>query len=177
MKKRGEPEKIVQETRGDKSVNETKPQSILHIQNQERTTVERNWENDGNIKGENDGNINGENISTRKGDTENVQEAASGLSGGENNDLEIEKDPVESLAAELDPVESLVDPVESLAAELDQKLDGSLEKRQQSSSGQKTTLWMGELDIWMDEYFLREKWREMTGQSVSVKLIRDKYTG
>lgn len=40
----------------------------------------------------------------------------------------------------------------------------------------KLTLWMGDLDPWMDERFIRELWLSM-GENVVVKLIRDKRTG
>ncbi|KAI8899296.1 hypothetical protein BC833DRAFT_586317 [Globomyces pollinis-pini] len=39
------------------------------------------------------------------------------------------------------------------------------------------TIWMGDLDIWMDENFIRQCWYHSTGDHVSVKLIRDKLTG
>ncbi|KAG8533712.1 uncharacterized protein KY384_001453 [Bacidia gigantensis] len=51
-----------------------------------------------------------------------------------------------------------------------------------SSGGQpqdgeaKTTLWMGELEPWMDENFIRTVWYNM-GESVNVKMIRDKFSG
>ncbi|KAJ3272792.1 hypothetical protein HDV01_005220 [Terramyces sp. JEL0728] len=35
---------------------------------------------------------------------------------------------------------------------------------------------MGDLDIWMDEGFIRQAWYTLTGETVNVKLIRDKYT-
>ncbi|KAL9100270.1 MAG: hypothetical protein Q9163_004330 [Psora crenata] len=40
----------------------------------------------------------------------------------------------------------------------------------------KTTLWMGELEPWMDENFVRTVWYNM-GESVNVKMIRDKFSG
>lgn len=40
----------------------------------------------------------------------------------------------------------------------------------------KTTLWMGELEPWMDENFIRTVWYNM-GESVNVKMIRDKFSG
>ncbi|KAL2214880.1 mRNA binding post-transcriptional regulator [Thermoascus aurantiacus ATCC 26904] len=40
----------------------------------------------------------------------------------------------------------------------------------------KTTLWMGELEPWMDENFIRNLWFQM-GEQVNVKMIRDKFTG
>ncbi|GAB5593823.1 hypothetical protein Unana1_08723 [Umbelopsis nana] len=40
----------------------------------------------------------------------------------------------------------------------------------------KTTLWMGELEPWMDETFIRQVWYNL-GEQVVVKLIRDKVTG
>ncbi|KAI7903282.1 uncharacterized protein BX663DRAFT_551578 [Cokeromyces recurvatus] len=39
----------------------------------------------------------------------------------------------------------------------------------------KATLWMGDLDHWMDEHFLKELWAAY-GEEVTVKLIRDKRT-
>jgi len=41
---------------------------------------------------------------------------------------------------------------------------------------QKTTLWMGELEPWIDENFVRNLWFQM-GEQVSVKMIRDKFSG
>jgi len=40
----------------------------------------------------------------------------------------------------------------------------------------KTTLWMGELEPWVDENFVRNLWFQM-GEQVSVKMIRDKFSG
>ncbi|KAI9258792.1 hypothetical protein BDA99DRAFT_101452 [Phascolomyces articulosus] len=40
----------------------------------------------------------------------------------------------------------------------------------------KTTLWMGDLEPWMDENYIRQVWLTL-GESVVVKLIRDKRTG
>ncbi|KAI9143924.1 hypothetical protein BKA69DRAFT_58162 [Paraphysoderma sedebokerense] len=39
----------------------------------------------------------------------------------------------------------------------------------------RSTLWMGELDPWMDENWLRQLWYSY-GEEVSVKMIRDKFT-
>ncbi|BFZ53261.1 hypothetical protein PYCC9005_000284 [Savitreella phatthalungensis] len=41
---------------------------------------------------------------------------------------------------------------------------------------EKTTLWMGELEPWIDEGFVRQVWFNL-GEQVNVKMIRDKYTG
>lgn len=41
---------------------------------------------------------------------------------------------------------------------------------------QKTTLWMGELEPWIDENFVRNLWFQM-GEQVNVKMIRDKFSG
>lgn len=43
-------------------------------------------------------------------------------------------------------------------------------------SDQKTTLWMGELEPWIDENFVRTVWFGM-GYQVNVKMIRDKFSG
>ncbi|RKF64285.1 putative RNA-binding protein C23E6.01c [Erysiphe neolycopersici] len=40
----------------------------------------------------------------------------------------------------------------------------------------KTTLWMGELEPWIDENFIRSVWFGM-GETVNVKMIRDKFSG
>ncbi|KAJ3004892.1 UNVERIFIED_CONTAM: tRNA selenocysteine 1-associated protein 1, partial [Siphonaria sp. JEL0065] len=40
----------------------------------------------------------------------------------------------------------------------------------------KTTLWMGELEPWMDENYIRQLWNSI-GENVTVKMIRDKMTG
>ncbi|KAL1958851.1 hypothetical protein VTO42DRAFT_3688 [Malbranchea cinnamomea] len=41
---------------------------------------------------------------------------------------------------------------------------------------EKTTLWMGELEPWIDENFIRNLWYQM-GEQVNVKMIRDKFSG
>jgi len=41
----------------------------------------------------------------------------------------------------------------------------------------KTTLWMGELEGWMDESFIRGVYAHMMQEQVNVKVIRDKATG
>ncbi|KAL6713939.1 hypothetical protein ACLMJK_008433 [Lecanora helva] len=47
----------------------------------------------------------------------------------------------------------------------------------QSQGGdEKTTLWMGELEPWIDENFVRTVWYNM-GEQVNVKMIRDKFSG
>ena len=46
----------------------------------------------------------------------------------------------------------------------------------QEGGDAKTTLWMGELEPWMDENFIRTVWYNM-GESVNVKMIRDKFSG
>ncbi|KAN0075097.1 mRNA binding post-transcriptional regulator [Elaphomyces granulatus] len=46
---------------------------------------------------------------------------------------------------------------------------------QQGGEG-KTTLWMGELEPWIDENFIRNLWFQM-GEQVNVKMIRDKFSG
>ncbi|KAF2720445.1 RNA-binding domain-containing protein [Polychaeton citri CBS 116435] len=43
-------------------------------------------------------------------------------------------------------------------------------------SDSKTTLWMGELEPWIDENFVRSVWFGM-GYQVNVKMIRDKFSG
>ncbi|KAF8954038.1 hypothetical protein BGZ46_003065 [Entomortierella lignicola] len=40
----------------------------------------------------------------------------------------------------------------------------------------RTSLWMGELEPWMDENWIRGVWYN-AGEQVTVKMIRDKYTG
>lgn len=40
----------------------------------------------------------------------------------------------------------------------------------------KTTLWMGELEPWVDEQFVRNTWYTM-GYPVNIKMIRDKFSG
>jgi len=40
----------------------------------------------------------------------------------------------------------------------------------------KTTLWMGELEPWVDENFVRSVWYNL-GEQVNVKMIRDKFSG
>lgn len=40
----------------------------------------------------------------------------------------------------------------------------------------RNTLWMGDLEAWMDENFVRQIWLGL-GEQVVVKMIRDKFTG
>ena len=40
----------------------------------------------------------------------------------------------------------------------------------------KNTLWMGDLDPWMDENFVKQIWQQF-GEHVNVKMIRDKFSG
>jgi RNA recognition motif-containing protein len=54
---------------------------------------------------------------------------------------------------------------------------GGVEGSTGSVSGDaKTTLWMGELEPWIDENFIRSVWFGM-GEQVNVKMIRDKFSG
>lgn len=54
---------------------------------------------------------------------------------------------------------------------------GGVEGSAGSVSGDaKTTLWMGELEPWIDENFIRSVWFGM-GEQVNVKMIRDKFSG
>ncbi|RDW63925.1 RNA-binding-containing protein [Coleophoma crateriformis] len=54
---------------------------------------------------------------------------------------------------------------------------GGVEGSSGSVSGDaKTTLWMGELEPWIDENFIRSVWFGM-GEQVNVKMIRDKFSG
>ncbi|KAK5277516.1 hypothetical protein LTR16_009693 [Cryomyces antarcticus] len=46
----------------------------------------------------------------------------------------------------------------------------------QAGGDSKTTLWMGELEPWIDESFVRSVWFGM-GEQVNVKMIRDKFSG
>lgn len=41
----------------------------------------------------------------------------------------------------------------------------------------KTTLWMGELEPWMDENFIKGVFLSASGETVNVKVIRDKNSG
>jgi RNA recognition motif-containing protein len=52
---------------------------------------------------------------------------------------------------------------------------GAPQEQQQDGTG-KTTLWMGELEPWIDENFVRSIWYNM-GENVNVKMIRDKFSG
>ncbi|KAJ1569777.1 hypothetical protein HK096_001784 [Nowakowskiella sp. JEL0078] len=50
---------------------------------------------------------------------------------------------------------------------------------QAASSGSdmaRTTLWMGDLDPWMEETWIKQLWYSL-GENVNVKMIRDKFTG
>jgi RNA recognition motif-containing protein len=53
---------------------------------------------------------------------------------------------------------------------------GGVEGSAGSTNGEKTTLWMGELEPWIDENFVRSIWFGM-GEQVNVKMIRDKFSG
>jgi RNA recognition motif-containing protein len=44
-------------------------------------------------------------------------------------------------------------------------------------NAEKNTLWMGELDPWMDENFVKRVFEPMVGYEVQVKIIRDKFSG
>jgi hypothetical protein len=48
--------------------------------------------------------------------------------------------------------------------------------QEQQGGDAKTTLWMGELEPWIDENFVRSIWYNM-GEQVNVKMIRDKFSG
>ncbi|KAJ6015794.1 RNA-binding protein [Penicillium herquei] len=54
--------------------------------------------------------------------------------------------------------------------------DGAAAAGPQSGADGKTTLWMGELEPWIDENFIRNLWFQM-GEQVNVKMIRDKFSG
>jgi len=41
---------------------------------------------------------------------------------------------------------------------------------------EQNTLWMGDLENWMDENFLKGAWYSL-GEQVNVKIIHDKMTG
>ncbi|KAJ3282479.1 hypothetical protein HK104_010873 [Borealophlyctis nickersoniae] len=45
-----------------------------------------------------------------------------------------------------------------------------------SFGGEKTTLWMGDLEPWMDEPYIKQLWYSL-GETVNVKMIRDRATG
>jgi hypothetical protein len=46
----------------------------------------------------------------------------------------------------------------------------------QTSDFPRSSLWMGELEPWMDETYLRQLWLSL-GEQVSIKLVRNKATG
>ncbi|KAK7734793.1 hypothetical protein SLS63_004213 [Diaporthe eres] len=48
---------------------------------------------------------------------------------------------------------------------------------QNSANESARTLWMGELDSWMDEQFIKSLYQNQTGDNVNVKIIRDRGTG
>ncbi|KAI9277653.1 hypothetical protein BY458DRAFT_453292, partial [Sporodiniella umbellata] len=41
---------------------------------------------------------------------------------------------------------------------------------------EKSTLWMGDLDVWMDEDFIKQVW-QILGEEVETRIIRNKQTG
>ncbi|KAI9356264.1 hypothetical protein DFJ73DRAFT_623217 [Zopfochytrium polystomum] len=47
---------------------------------------------------------------------------------------------------------------------------------QQQPDTSKSTLWMGDLEPWMDENYIKQLWFSL-GENVTVKMIRDKNTG
>ncbi|KAF2458274.1 mRNA binding post-transcriptional regulator [Lineolata rhizophorae] len=68
-------------------------------------------------------------------------------------------------------------PIESAA----QSFQGNTPGAPASAGGEggaenKTTLWMGELEPWIDENFIRNVWMHI-GETVNVKMIRDKFSG
>jgi RNA recognition motif-containing protein len=66
-------------------------------------------------------------------------------------------------------------PIESTGGQFQQpNMNGPGSEPQGSDS--KTTLWMGELEPWVDEAFIRSLWYGM-GENVNVKMIRDKFSG
>lgn len=48
---------------------------------------------------------------------------------------------------------------------------------QATTSDSARTLWMGDLDTWMDETFIKTSFASATGEQVSVKIIRDRQSG
>ncbi|OCK95299.1 mRNA binding post-transcriptional regulator [Cenococcum geophilum 1.58] len=69
-------------------------------------------------------------------------------------------------------------PIESAAGQFQGQnmgVPGSAGADQQGGDS-KTTLWMGELEPWIDENFVRSIWFGM-GEQVNVKMIRDKFSG
>lgn len=55
-------------------------------------------------------------------------------------------------------------------------LSASRDMSQDGNQEAKTTLWMGDLDPWMDENFIKHVWSHF-GEQVEVKMIRDKFSG
>lgn len=46
-----------------------------------------------------------------------------------------------------------------------------------STEGNGKTLWMGEMEAWMDENFIKQVYQSVLNESVQVKVIRDRNSG
>jgi len=46
-----------------------------------------------------------------------------------------------------------------------------------SSNEASKTLWMGEMEPWMDENFIKQIYQTVLGENVQVKVIRDRNSG
>lgn len=72
------------------------------------------------------------------------------------------------------------DPNQQYSQQYAQQYASQVYGQPQASMGltdpQKTTLWMGELEPYMDENWIKQIWYSL-GENVQVKMIRDKYSG
>lgn len=66
-------------------------------------------------------------------------------------------------------------PIESTGGHFQQHGMNGPGSDQQGDS--KTTLWMGELEPWVNEEYVKSMWLANTGENVNVKMIRDKFSG
>jgi hypothetical protein len=46
-----------------------------------------------------------------------------------------------------------------------------------NAEGNGKTLWMGEMEPWMDENFIKQVYQSVLNESVQVKVIRDRNSG
>ncbi|KAF2666829.1 RNA-binding domain-containing protein [Microthyrium microscopicum] len=67
-------------------------------------------------------------------------------------------------------------PTDNGAGQFQQPGSAGMPGQDGAGGDSKTTLWMGELEPWIDENFIRSLWYGM-GETVNVKMIRDKFTG
>ncbi|EFW99953.1 mRNA-binding post-transcriptional regulator [Grosmannia clavigera kw1407] len=70
-------------------------------------------------------------------------------------------------------------PTESATTPINGSLDNSFQQAASLPQGSESskTLWMGELEPWMDENFVKNVFSTVSGEAVNVKVIRDRASG